>query len=79
MERVNVFDYERGCHVAGTWSGGSLSLYDYGSNSHVHLGVSEDTFSGFDYESSTHYSGTVSGSSISLYDYQDGKYYSYSI
>jgi hypothetical protein len=72
---VNLFDYDRGCHVSGSPS----NLYDYGGNNHISLTMRGNRFDGYDYGSGRHYSGDVSGSSVSIYDHGTGHHHQYSV
>lgn len=75
---INLYDYDRGCHVSGNASQNyNYSLYDYGVSAHISLVIKGTKFDGYDYKSSKHFSGTVNGSSVSIYDYETGAYYQF--
>ena len=74
-KNVEVYDYDRKCHVSGTLP----DLYDYGRKRHVSLEMKDNKFSGYDYGQGKHFEGSVSGNSISIYDYGCSSYYSYSV
>lgn len=79
VTRVNVYDYDRGCHIGGTGSGAKYALYDYGLSSYINLKIDGEKFSGYHYGSSAHFNGGVRGRSISLYDYGAGQHFNYSL
>lgn len=72
---VNIYDYERGCHVTGVPG----NLYDYGNGAHVQLNMNGSQFSGFDYHTSSHFSGSINGNSVSFYDHETSSHYNYGI
>jgi hypothetical protein len=78
-DRVNAYDYDKGCYFTGSSSDGSFSLFHYGDGNYVSLKIAENKFSGYDYGTCQHFSGTVTGTSISLYDYDGGSYYDYTV
>lgn len=75
FNNINIYDYDRGCHVAGSAS----SLYDYCSSSHIQLTMNGTQFNGYDYHSGSHFSGSVNGKTVSIYDYETSAYYNYSV
>jgi hypothetical protein len=79
-DKINVYDYDRGCHVTGNLNGQEYSLYDYGDSAYTNLKINEpDKFEGYDYGTSSYFNGTVNGNAISLYDYQTAMYHEYQI
>jgi len=72
---VNIYDYDRGCHVSGEPS----NLYDYGNSAHIQLNMNGTQFDGYDYHTSSHFSGDVNGNSVSIYDHETSSHYNYSI
>jgi hypothetical protein len=75
-DRVQVYDYDRSCHISGR----PATLYDYGRSCHVQLKVAATgRFSGYDYGSSSHFNGRVSGRSISVYDYEMSSHFNYQL
>ena len=58
-DRVNVYDYERGCFVSGDSRNRGFSLYDYGTSGHTDLMMKGESFEGYDYHSGAHFSGEV--------------------
>jgi hypothetical protein len=74
-DRVQTYDYERGCYV-----GGSLSaLFDYSTNTYVLLTIRGEEFDGYDYASGARFIGRLTGQSVSIYDYETGRHHAYSI
>lgn len=75
-EKVDVFDYDRGCFVSGT----PKSLYDYGTSNFIELKFGPNgKINGFDYATSSFFDGRVKGKSISIFDYEHSNYYEYSL
>ena len=72
---INIYDHERGCHIAGTLS----SLFDYGNNAHIQLKINGNQFSGYDHHTKNLFSGNINGSSISIYDHETSSRYQYDI
>ena len=73
--RVNIYDYDRGCHVSGS----PENLYDYGTGAHIQLTMNGSQFSGYDYHTGSHFSGNVNSNAVSIYDYQTSSHYNYSV
>jgi hypothetical protein len=65
--RIQIYDYDRGCHFSGNRNGEKFSLYDYGDSHFVDLSLDGAKFKGYDYGTSSHFSGEVKGNSISIY------------
>ena len=76
---MNVYDYNRSCHISVSTNGNRYSLYDYGESCHVDLKINGERFEGYDYGSSNFFNGTIRGNSIEFYDYEVGRYFSYSV
>jgi len=79
--RVNVYGYDKNCHISGNSSGSGLKyrLYHYGDSNYISLEIRDNQFKGCDYETSYYFSGTIQNRSISLYDYETSSFYNYSI
>jgi hypothetical protein len=79
-DMINVYDYDRGCHITGNLNGQEYSLYDYGDSAYTNLKIEDpNKFEGYDYGTSSYFNGTVNGNAISLYDYQTATYFEYQI
>lgn len=73
--QVNIYDYDRGCYLSGTFG----NLYDYGRSAYISLEVNGNGFSGYDHAEGHHFSGTVNGGVISLYDFGLSRRFGYSM
>ena len=71
--RINICDFERGCNLTGTLS----NFYDSGSNSHISLCVTGNSFRGHDTTCGESFTGRVNGNSVSIYDDDDWTCFSY--
>jgi hypothetical protein len=77
---INVYDFERNCHISGSGSATQWTLYDFGRAAHISLQMESKTrFKGYDYATGTFYTGTISSKNVSLYDFGSGKYYNFSL
>jgi hypothetical protein len=72
--KVDVYDYDAGCHVTGS----GKDLYHYGNSAYIELKLHGKRFEGYDYDSSNFFEGEVAGRDVTLYDYGSG-YFSYSL
>ena len=77
--RVDVYDYDRGCYIEGDRGSNGLSLFDYGTLECIELQVQVGSFEGYDYHSGKHFSGEVNGANIIIFDDEFGKDFWYSV
>ncbi|MGB6031422.1 MAG: hypothetical protein WBH55_01200, partial [Bacteroidota bacterium] len=64
---------EQKCHISGSGSAGSFSLYHFGNGRHISLKVSEKGFEGYDHDSGARFSGSIGEDSISIADKEGPK------
>jgi hypothetical protein len=67
-ENVFIYDHEQKCHISGSGSAGSYSLYHFGNGKHISLKMGENGFEGYDHDSGTRFSGSIGDGSISIND-----------
>jgi len=72
---VDVYDYDKGCHVNGSPD----SLYHAGDGTHLNLKVEGYNITGYDGATETHFTGTVSGTNVQVYDYETGTAFDYTV
>jgi hypothetical protein len=77
--RVNVYDYDRKCFLAGERHEGALTLYDYGRRHRVSIRLSGDLVTGFDHATGTHFHGKAYAAAVQLFDAETGKFHAYSL
>ena len=79
-ERINLYDFDRRCHINGSGRGRQFTLYDFGRSAHLNLKLeSGGRFSGYEYDTGSHFNGSVNGRNVSLFDFAVGKHFSFSI
>jgi hypothetical protein len=77
---INVYDFDRRCHISGSGGAKQWNLYDFGRAAHISLKIeSNGRFSGYDYATGTFYNGSVTGQSVTLYDSGTAKYYNFTV
>jgi hypothetical protein len=72
-ENVLIYDHDQKCHISGSGSAGSYSLYHFGNGKHISLKVGENGFEGYDHDSGTRFSGSIEGGSVSINDREGPK------
>ncbi len=73
---INVYDYERRCHLSGSFS----SLFDHGIGEHIDFREKGNgVIDIYDYKSGTSLEATCKRNDISIFDYEIGKYFEYQL
>jgi len=72
-ENVFIYDHDQKCHISGSGSAGSFSLYHFGNGKHISLKLSEEGFEGYDHDSGTRFSGSIGEGSVSINDKEGPK------